>query len=71
MAKIILKRNECIGCGACAATCDDFFEMGDDGKANLKGGKKVDEAEELEISEVKCAKEAAEVCPVDIIEVKE
>ncbi|MCK4590092.1 MAG: ferredoxin [Nanoarchaeota archaeon] len=70
MAKIILKRTECIGCGACVATCDAFFEMGDDGLAHLKSVEKKD-VEELEVKEVKCAKEAAEVCPVDIIEVKE
>lgn len=70
MAKIILKRNECIGCGACAATCDDLFEMADDGHAHLKGAEKKD-VEELEVKELKCAKEAAEVCPVNVIEVKE
>lgn len=70
MAKIILKRTECIGCGACVASCEDFFEMADDGLSHLKETKQ-DEVEEREVSELKCAKEAAEVCPVDIIEVKE
>ncbi|MBW2963628.1 ferredoxin [Candidatus Woesearchaeota archaeon] len=70
MAKITLKRNECIGCGACAATCSDLFEMADDGHAHLKGSKKKGDVEELELKDVKCGKEAVEVCPVQIISVK-
>ena len=70
MAKITLKRNECIGCGACVATCGDLFEMDDEGKAHLKGSDKGD-VENLEVKEIKCAKEAVEVCPVQIIEIKE
>lgn len=70
MPKIILKRSECIGCGACVATCSDFFEMIDDGKAHIKGVKEGG-VEEMEVKDVKCAKEAVEVCPVNIIEVKE
>lgn len=70
MAKITLKRNECIGCGACVATCEAFFEMADDGHVHLKGSKKKGEVEELSVKDAKCAKEAAEVCPVNIITVK-
>ncbi len=70
MPKITLKRNECIGCGACVATCGDLFEMSDDGLAHLKGAEKKD-VEELEVKDLKCGKEAVEVCPVDIIKVEE
>ena len=69
MVKITLKRNECIGCGACVATCDSVFEMSDDGKAHLKGANKGD-IESLEVKDIKCAKEGAEVCPVEIIKVE-
>jgi ferredoxin len=69
MAKIVLNVPECIGCGSCAAVCSDFFEMGDDGKSHLKGGKKSGEKEVLEIEQDGCAKEAAESCPAGVISV--
>ena len=39
MAKIIQQRDKCIGCGTCVAVCPDFWQMGSDGKSNLKGAK--------------------------------
>jgi ferredoxin len=66
MAKfnIIYKKDVCIGCGACASTCPDNWEMeeGDDVKARVKSA---------EIEELGCNKEAEEVCPVDAIKVEE
>jgi len=39
-------RPNCIGCGACVAVAPDFWEMDDDGKANIiKGKRKPDETE--------------------------
>lgn len=70
MPKIIHEVEKCIGCGACAAVCPDFFEMGDDGKSHLKGGKKVGKNEELTVKDVKCAKDAENTCPVQVIHVK-
>lgn len=69
--KVILKRKQCIGCGSCAAVCPNFFEMADDGLSHLKDSKKEGEEESREIEENKigCAKEAAEVCPVQAIEI--
>ncbi len=46
----------CIGCGSCVAICPEVFELGDDGKAQVKEG-----------GEAECAKEAAEACPVEAI----
>lgn len=57
--KIIVDKDKCIGCGACAATCPDSFGM-KDGKAYAK----VSEVEELG-----CEKDAATGCPVDAISV--
>lgn len=51
-------KNKCIGCGACAATCPQVFEMGDDGKAQVKSDAKKD---------AKCTKEAIKNCPVSAI----
>ena len=51
-------KNTCIGCGACASTCPEVFEMGEDGKSHVKKGSKGDE---------KCVQEAIDDCPVDAI----
>lgn len=75
MVKVIHEKWKCIGCGACAGVCSEFWEMGDDGKAKLKGAtyKKIDEGElgELTVDDAKCNKEAAAGCPVQCIHVKE
>lgn len=47
---------KCIGCGACAATCPEGFEM-KDGKAHVKN------------PSAECASKAADGCPVDAITV--
>lgn len=62
MAKATVNEN-CIGCGACTAVAPDVFDLNDDGLAVSK----VDgELGDLEAS----AKEAAESCPVEAIEVE-
>lgn len=70
MPKIIQYRKKCIGCGACAAVCPKFFEMDKDGFATLKNSSQAGEGFELEVNEVDCAKDAAEACPVKIIEIQ-
>lgn len=61
MFKITQDREKCIGCGSCAAVCDNW-EMRDDGKAYPK---------KTEVEEVGCNKEAEEICPVGCIKVEE
>ena len=68
--KIVQERKKCIGCGSCAAVCDQYFEMANDGLASIKGGQIIGDNMALEIPEAGCAKEAAEICPVQIISVK-
>jgi ferredoxin len=69
--KVIHDRNVCIGCGACAAVCPDFWEMADDGKSRLKGGKDKNGAVfELEVDDPKCNKDAAQSCPVNCIHIE-
>ena len=53
-----IDKKKCIGCGACASTCPVVFEMGDDGKAQVKANAKKD---------AKCIKEAIKNCPVTAI----
>ena len=52
---VSVNKEKCIGCGACAATCPNVFEI-KDGKAHVK-----------EQSSEPCVKEAKEACPVGAI----
>jgi ferredoxin len=71
MPKIIHQRAKCIGCGACAVNCPDFFEMDEkDGLAVLKKSKKLGEDFELKVDKIGCIKEAVKVCPVQIIKIE-
>ena len=58
--KIAVDKEKCIGCGACAAQCDNFEMDGD--KAKPK--KEV-------VNEIGCNKDGADSCPVEAISVKE
>ena len=62
MAKIKVDKEKCIGCGACVALCGNIFEF-KDGKAQAK-------KKEVSGDEEKCAKNAADSCPVQAISVK-
>jgi ferredoxin len=55
---VSVDKDKCIGCGSCAAVCEEVFEI-KNGKAIIKKGK--------EKSKIPCVKEAAESCPVDAI----
>lgn len=69
--KIIHDKENCIGCGACAAIDSKNWEMSDDGKSKLKGGKAVKGKEEKSFpdSELGKHKETAEACPVNVIHI--
>jgi ferredoxin len=69
--KIKLERPKCIGCGSCAAVCPLYFEMSDDNLSHIKESTR-DEAgnEERDVAEEGCAKDAVEICPVQIIKVE-
>ncbi len=66
--KVIHEKSICIGCGACVAVCPNRWEMGDDGFSHLKGSKKEDGNEVLEVEDDSDQK-AADVCPVSCISV--
>lgn len=59
--KFKVNQDVCIGCGACAAICEDVFEITDEGYAVAKDVKVVDE----EIKEN--AISAIEGCPTSAI----
>ena len=58
--KIKFEKEKCIGCGSCAATCPDNWEIVE-GKAHPK---------KTTLKEVGCNKEAEEICPVNCIYVE-
>ena len=51
-------KEKCIGCGLCTTTCPECFELGEDGKSQVKSGCKGDES---------CIEEAVNGCPVSAI----
>ncbi len=55
---IKVDKNKCIGCGLCASMCPKTFKMNAD---NI--------SEPISQSDKKCAKKAADVCPVKAISV--
>ncbi len=61
--KATVDQETCIGCGLCAETSPEVFEMNDD-KAQVK----VDKVPE---SAIESCKEAAENCPVEAIQIEE
>ena len=70
---VIHLKKDCISCGACAAIAPDFWEMDEEGLANLKGSTMVDGHQELDISTEEARatnQEAANCCPVNIIHIK-
>lgn len=67
--KIIIETKKCIGCGSCVAVCPDYFELGDDGKAKLNGGKNEGNSNVLHTNKEGCSREAIEICPVECIKI--
>ena len=58
--RVTVNEEECIGCGLCAETCPEVFELKDD-KALAK-------MEEVPEDLVESCREAAEECPVEAIQ---
>lgn len=71
------QRAGCIACAACAITAPDFWEMStEDGKSDLKesrktleGGETVLEQREIEQKDFEANKQAADMCPVNVIHI--
>ena len=76
--KTFVKKDVCIGCGACTVIADQIFEIGEDGLAEVKeeiremdNNKSIEQAVKIEEEEIDNVKDAAESCPVSAIETKE
>ncbi len=62
--KVKVNKDACIGCGACAAICDEVFEINDEGLSEAK----VEEVKEELQDDVR---DAADSCPTGAIEIEE
>ena len=62
--KVVLNRDACIGCGACAALCEDIFEIDNEGLSKVKKEKVSDE-------EVELTRDAVYSCPTGAITLEE
>lgn len=60
--KAEVNQDTCIGCGLCAATCPEVFEMGDDALAHV-----IDE--EIEPESTEQVEDARDGCPVGAIDI--
>lgn len=60
MKKLKVLKDLCIGCGACQAICDEVYEIGEDGLAEVK----VTEVKEEVLED---ALDALENCPTGAI----
>jgi len=71
MTKIVLKRNNCIGCNACVERAPDFWEIAEDGKVNLKNSKLKNGFYVLDVNKLDLEKneKASKDCPVKIIKI--
>jgi len=55
---IKVNKDLCIGCGTCEVLCPAVFKINEEGKADV-----------LSQDDIPCAKNAAESCPVQAIEI--
>ena len=62
--KVVVNRDNCIGCGACEAICPEVFQIDDEGLSTVvcDDNAKMDE---------NTVKNAAEGCPTSAIEISE
>ena len=58
--KLVVNRDDCIGCGLCAFTCPEVFSMDEEGKSKVI-------VNEVPESAKKSASEARDNCPVSAI----
>ena len=72
--KVVHFKKDCVSCGACEAISPEYWKLDEEGLAQLLKSKEVDDHWELTIDSEEAAEknqEAADVCPVNIIHVKE
>ncbi len=61
--KVVVNRDNCIGCGACEAICPEVFQLDDDGLSSVV-------CEDFSKVNENTVEEALESCPTSAIEKK-
>ncbi len=70
--KTRVKKDTCIGCGACTVIADKIFQIGDDGLAEvINPTENEDKIMEVPEEEKENVVDASESCPTGAIEVNE
>ena len=69
--RVIINRNECVSCGNCIGMCPEYFEFDEDNLSHLKGSRRTEANDELEVDNADCCIDAAISCPVTCIHVYE
>ncbi len=74
MVKVKVDRELCIACGTCYSICPDVYESDDEGKSRIVAKYLKEQSDKYSIGEVgkeleKCARDGAESCAVEAIEV--
>ena len=71
--KAKVKKDTCIGCGACTVIANNIFQIGDDGLAEVMKPLENEEDKIMEITEEEKENviDASESCPTNAIEVIE
>ncbi|MAE13534.1 hypothetical protein CMO92_03135 [Candidatus Woesearchaeota archaeon] len=67
-------RPNCIGCGSCCVIAEGFWELDDDGKANITKAEQLKNGQqrlEIKDKDLEIMKDAAESCPVNVIHIKD
>ena len=75
MVTVTIERETCVSCGSCYDTCPDFFEESPDDsfsqvKKMYRKGDNIGEGEAPAEMEA-CVRDAADLCPVEIIHVED
>ena len=71
MVEVTIDQDACTGCGTCAALCDEVYELGSSGKAQLVEEYQGDDAASGTVpDDIGCTESGAQSCPVDAINVE-
>lgn len=70
--KVLINRENCIGCGVCEALCPEVFEIDEDGFSSVKEPHREGDLGKGEVGDhlKGCVEEASSSCPVSVITVK-
>ena len=69
--KTTVKKDTCIGCGACTVIADKVFQIGDDGLAEVINPIENSKIQKVDEADYENVIDASESCPTSAIEVIE